>query len=162
MYNGYSIIGLRGEKNQAGVVGPWCSWHLVSHFVDMLTDLATTNIPNTKLRPDLGGIQLAELNFRTRLVELLRTVPENDTPFTFDEAFQQALLENQSLFHCTAAHVAAVRSAGNPSPAARDSFAGNRGRDEGKHPYKKHRNNDYARGSGNGNMQWPRRDQGKY
>ena len=98
LHNGYSIVGLRKATNQRGEQVLWCSWPLVSHFVDMVCDLATTNIPGTKVRPNLAALQLAELNLRTRVVELLRQ-PPGDIPLTFDDAFKQALVEKQSLFH---------------------------------------------------------------
>ena len=77
----------------------WCSWQVVSYFVDTLTDLATANIPGTKMRPTTGVLQLAELNLRTRVVELLRLGAEGGC-LTFDDAFNKAFIEKQSLFHC--------------------------------------------------------------
>ena len=73
----------------------WCSWQVVSDFVDNLTDLATANITGTKMRPT----QLAELNLRTRVVDLLRLGAEGGC-LTFDDAFNKAFIEKQSLFHC--------------------------------------------------------------
>ena len=64
----------------------WCSWQVVSYFVDTLTDLATANITGTKMRPTTGVLQLAELNLRTRVVELLRLGAEGGC-LTFDDAF---------------------------------------------------------------------------
>ena len=77
----------------------WCSWEVVSYFVDTLTDLATANIPGTKMRPTTGVLQLAELNLRTRVVDLLRLGAEGGC-LTFDDAFNKAFIEKQSLFHC--------------------------------------------------------------
>ena len=77
----------------------WCSWQVVSYFVDTLTDLATASIPGTKMRPTTGVLQLAELNLRTRVVELLRLGAEGGC-LTFDDAFNKAFIEKQSLFHC--------------------------------------------------------------
>ena len=72
LYNCYSIIGVRKVATSANCESMWCSWQVVSYFVDTLTDLATANIPGTKMRPTTGVLQLAELNLRTRVVELLR------------------------------------------------------------------------------------------
>ena len=93
LYNGYAIVGLEKAKGQDGTLLPWCSWPLVSHFVDLLSDLATTNIPGTNQRPPLASLQFAELSFRTRVVELLRTILYTDIPYTFDEAFNIAMAE---------------------------------------------------------------------
>ena len=68
-------------------------------LVDTLTDLATANIPGTKMRPTTGVLQLAELHLRTRVVELLRLGAEGGC-LTFDDAFNKAFIEKQSLFHC--------------------------------------------------------------
>ena len=46
-----------------------------------------------------GVLQLAELNLRTRVVELLRLGAEGGC-LTFDDAFNKAFIEKQSLFHC--------------------------------------------------------------
>ena len=120
LYTGYSIIGLRKAENQQGASVLWCSWSLVSRFVDMLTDVITTIIPGTKVRADLGTLQLAELSFRTRLVEVLRATPESDIPLTFDEAFKQTLMEKQSLFHRQ-----------TPGPAAQQGEKRGRGSSDG-------------------------------
>ena len=43
---------------------------------------------------------MSELTLRTRVVELLRQVPEETKiPYTFDEAFKLAKAELESLFH---------------------------------------------------------------
>ena len=99
LYNCYSIIGVRKVATSANCEAMWCSWQVVSYFVDTLTDLATANIPGTKMRPTPGVLQLAELNLRTRVVELLRLGAEGGC-LTFDDAFNQAFIEKQSLFHC--------------------------------------------------------------
>ena len=70
LYNCYSIIGVRKVATSANCEAMWCSWQVVSYFVDTLTDLATANIPGTKMRPNTGVLQLAELNLRTRVVEI--------------------------------------------------------------------------------------------
>ena len=54
------------------------------------TDLATANIPGTKMRPTLGVLQLAELNLRTRVVELRRLGAEGGLPH-FRRRFQQSI-----------------------------------------------------------------------
>ena len=51
------------------------------------------------MRPTTGVLQLAELNLRTRVVELLRLGAEGGC-LTFDDAFNKAFIEKQSLFHC--------------------------------------------------------------
>ena len=91
LYNCYSIIGVRKVATSANSESMWCSWQVVSYFFDTLTDLATANIP--------GVLQLAELNLRTRVVELLRLGAEGGC-LTFDDAFNKAFTEKQSLFHC--------------------------------------------------------------
>ena len=48
LYNCYSIIGVRKVATSANCEAMWCSWQVVSYFVDTLTDLATANIPGTK------------------------------------------------------------------------------------------------------------------
>ena len=53
----------------------------------------------TKMRPTTGVLQLAELNLRTRVVELLSLGAEGGC-LTFDDAFNKAFIEKQSLFHC--------------------------------------------------------------
>ena len=63
LYNCYSIIGVRKVATSANCESMWCSWQVVSYFVDTLTDLATANIPGTKMRPTTGVLQLAEINF---------------------------------------------------------------------------------------------------
>ena len=70
LYNCYSIIGVRKVATSANCESMWCSRQVVSYFVDSLSDLATANIPGTKMRPTL--LKLAELNLRTGVVELLR------------------------------------------------------------------------------------------
>ena len=97
LYNCYSIIGVRKVATSANCESMWCSWQVVSYFVDTLTDLATANIPGTKMRPTTGVLQLAELNLRTRVVELLRLGAEGGC-LTFDDAFNKAFIEKQSLF----------------------------------------------------------------
>ena len=99
LYNYYSIIGVRKMATSANCEAMWCSWQVVSYFVDTLTDLATANIPGTKMRPTTGVLQLAELNLRTRVVELLRLGAEGGC-LTFDDASNKAFIEKQSLFHC--------------------------------------------------------------
>ena len=99
LYNCYSIIGVRKVATSANCEAMWCSWQVVSYFVDTLTDLATANIPGTKMRPTTGVLQLAELNLRTRVVELLRLGAEGGC-LTFDDAFNKAFIEKESLFHC--------------------------------------------------------------
>ena len=126
LYNAYSIIGLNTARNQWGETVLWCSWHKVAQFVDTLTDLATSPIPGSKVRPDLASLQSAELNFRTRVVELLRSTPENGIMFTFNEAFDMAMSEKQSLFH-------------NPVPLQKNSADSSRG---------KSGNNSAAKGGG--------------
>ena len=86
LHNCYSIIGVRKVATSANCEAMRCSWQVVSHFVDTLTDLATANIPGTKMRPTTGVLQLAELNLRTRVVELLRLGAEGGC-LTFDDAF---------------------------------------------------------------------------
>ena len=51
------------------------------------------------MRPTTGVLQLAELNLWTRVVELLRLGAEGRC-LTFDDAFNKAFIEKQSLFHC--------------------------------------------------------------
>ena len=97
--NCYSIIGVRKVATSPNSESMWCSWQVVSYFVDTLTDLATANILGTKMRPTIGVLQLAELNLRTRVVELLRLGAEGGC-LTFDDAFNKAFIEKQSLFHC--------------------------------------------------------------
>ena len=100
LYNCYSIIGVRKVATSANSESMWCSWQVVSYFVDTLTDLATANIPGTKMRPTPGVLQLAELNLRTRVVELLRLGAEGGC-LAFDDAFNKAFIEKQrKLFHC--------------------------------------------------------------
>ena len=99
LYNCYSIIGVRKVATSANSESMWCSWQVFSYFVDTLTDLATANIPGTKMRPTTGVLQLAELHLRTRVVELLRLGAEGGC-LTFDDAFNKAFIEKQSLFHC--------------------------------------------------------------
>ena len=99
LYNCYSIIGVRKVATSANSESMWCSWQVVSFFVDTLTDLATANIPGTKMLPTTGVLQLAELNLHTRVVDLLRLGAEGGF-FTFDDAFSKAFIEKQSLFHC--------------------------------------------------------------
>ena len=89
LYNCYSIIGLRKVATSANCELMWCSWQVVSYFVDTLTDLATANIPGTKMRPTTGVLQLEELNLRTRVVELLRLGAEGGC-LTFDDAVNKA------------------------------------------------------------------------
>ena len=96
--NCYSIIGVRKVATSANCEAMWCSWQVVSYFVDTLTDLATANIPGTKMRPTTGVLQLAD-NLRTRVVELLRLGAEGGC-LTFDDAFNKAFIEKQSLFRC--------------------------------------------------------------
>ena len=103
LYDCYSIIGVRKVATSAHCESMWCSWQVVSHFVDTLTDLATANIPGTKMRPTPGVLQLAELNLRTRVVELLRLGAEGGC-LTYDDAFNKAFIEKQSLFHCALSH----------------------------------------------------------
>ena len=97
LYNCYSIIGVRKVATSANSESMWCSWQVVSYFVDTLTDLATANIPGTKMRPAPGVLQLAELNLRTRVVELLRLGAEAGC-LTFDDAFNKALLKSKASF----------------------------------------------------------------
>ena len=59
LYNCYSIIGVRKVATSANCEAMWCSWQVASHFVGTLTDLATANIPGTKMRPTTGVLQLA-------------------------------------------------------------------------------------------------------
>ena len=114
LYNCYSIIGVRKVATSANCESMWCSWQVVSHFVDTLTDLATANIPGTKMRPTTGVLQLAELNLRTRVVELLRLGSEGGC-LTFDDAFNKAFIEKQSLFHCALSPQAQVSTVAKPS-----------------------------------------------
>ena len=99
LYNCYSIIGVRKVASSANCESMWCSCQVVSYFVDTLTDLATANILGTKMRQTTGVLHLAELNLRTRVVELLRLGAEGGC-LTFDDAFNKAFIEKQSLFHC--------------------------------------------------------------
>ena len=109
LYNFYSIIGVRKVATSANCEAMWCSRQVVSYFVDTLTDLATANIPGTKMRPTTGVLQLAELNLRTRVVELLRLGTEGGC-LTFDDAFNKASIEKQSLFHCALSPQAQVNN----------------------------------------------------
>ena len=114
LYNSYSIIGVRKVATSANCESMWCSWQVVSYFVDTLTDLATANIPGTKMRPTTGVLQLAELNLRTRVVELLRLGAEGGC-LTFYDAFNTAFIEKQSLFHCALSPQAQVSTVAKPS-----------------------------------------------
>ena len=114
LYNCYSITGVRKVATSANCESMWCSWQVVSYFVDTLTDLATANIPGTKMRPTTGVLQLAELNLRTRVVELLRLGAEGGC-LTFDDAFNKAFIEKQSLFHCALSPQAQVSTVAKPS-----------------------------------------------
>ena len=84
LYNCYSIIGVRKVATSANCEAMWCSWQVVSYFVDTFTDLVIANVPGTKMRPTTGVLQLAELNLRTRVVELLRLGAEGGC-LTFDD-----------------------------------------------------------------------------
>ena len=114
LYNCYSIIGVRKVATSAICESMRCSWQVVSYFVDTLTDLATANIPGTKMRPTTGVLQLAELNLRTRVVELLRLGAEGGC-LTFDDAFNKAFIEKQSLFHCALSPQTQVSTVAKPS-----------------------------------------------
>ncbi|CAK0833031.1 unnamed protein product [Prorocentrum cordatum] len=109
LYNGYSVTGIRKCRNKTKEEVLWCSRPLVSHFVNTLVDLATTNILGSKVRPNLVPLQVAELQFRARIVELLRQTPA-DQPISFDDAFQAAFVETQSLFRFTALPAAATQA----------------------------------------------------
>ena len=113
LYNCYSIIGVRKVATSANCEAMWCSWQVVSYFVDTLTDLATANIPGTKMRPTTGVLKLAELNLRTRVVELLRLGAEGGC-LTFDDAFNKAFIEKQSLFHCALSPQTQVNTVAKP------------------------------------------------
>ena len=78
-----------------------------------LTDLATANIPGTRMRPTTGVLQLAELNLRTRVVELLSLGAEGGC-LTFDDAFNKAFIEKQSLFHCALSPQSQVNNVAKP------------------------------------------------
>ena len=95
--NCYSIIGVWKVATSANCEAMWCSWQVVSYIVDTLTDWVTANIPGTKMRPITGVLQLAELNLRTRVVELLRLGAEGGC-LTFDDAFNKAFIENKASF----------------------------------------------------------------
>ena len=114
LYNCYSIIGARKVATSANCEAMWCSWQVVSYFVDTLTDLATANNPGTKMRPTTGVLQLAELNLRTRVVELLRLGAEGGC-LTFDDAFNKAFIEKQSLFLCALSLQTQVNTVVKPS-----------------------------------------------
>ena len=114
LHNCCSIIGVWKVATSANCEAMWCSWQVVSYFLDTLTDLATANIPGTKMRPTTGVLQLAELNLRTRVVELLRLGAEGGC-LTFDDAFNKAFIEKQSLFHCALEHQAQKRAADSRS-----------------------------------------------
>ena len=114
LFNCYSIIGVRKVATSANCDSMWCSWQVVSYFEDTLTDMATANIPGTKMRPTTGVLQLAELNLRTRVVELLRLGAEGGC-LTFDDAFNKALIEKQSLFHCALSPQTQVSTVAKPS-----------------------------------------------
>ena len=120
LYNCYSIIGVRKVATSANSESMWCSWQVVSYFVDTLTDLATANIPGTKMRPTTGVLQSAELNLRTRVVELLRLGAEGGC-LTFDDAFNKAFIEKQSLFHCALSPQSQVNNVAKPSGATSSS-----------------------------------------
>ena len=49
------------------------------------------------MRPTTGVLQLAELNLRTRVVELLRLGAEGGC-LTFDDTFNKAFIEKQKPF----------------------------------------------------------------
>ena len=99
LYNCYSIIGVRKVATSANSESMWCSWQVVSYFVDTLTDLATANIPGTKMR------QLLECcNWQSSICVpawlncsdwvLREAAPLSTTLST------KAFIEKQSLFHC--------------------------------------------------------------
>ena len=113
LYNCDSIVGVRKVATSANCESMWCSWQVVSYFVDTLTDLATANIPGTKMRPTTGVLQLAEPHLRTRVVELLRLGAEGGC-LTFDDAFNKAFIEKQSLFHCALSPQTQVSTVAKP------------------------------------------------
>lgn len=102
LYNGYAVVGLEQGclDEKTGRMVPWCTWHCVKNFVDMLANIVASRcISSYDAELPLRFCQRAELEFRTRLMELLRATSSSGTPITFDEAFHRVSTENQDVLH---------------------------------------------------------------
>ena len=60
LYNCYSIIGVRKVATSANCEAMWCSWQVVSYFVDTLTDLATAKNAANHWSVAIGRVQSSD------------------------------------------------------------------------------------------------------